>query len=630
MKCIIFSVIIAALSLSFTAFAINPELYVYNDGPLGQRIPLILIHGLAAETWSGCFNNTWEAFVESFTQTELNKVYQLYCFEYPSSSITVENAAEWLKYLLDKYLSGRQVVIVAHSMGGLIARAYMNLKGGGERVIKLITLATPHHGSPLASLFSIFKRVGKEQLQSQAQLHQYIPQAVRDDINSLFIEQLTSSDLLWLNRIAWGVELGLSANTILDLRWDSYDNFSAICPASLRADFTNFFLDHLNSITAYDDKIIVYYSGLYREQLIYWRDPMVTWLDVALSSTRYLVLGSIISTLRGNFSLYPNDGLIPVGSGGFDGHMVSRRVFFQGIDHSEMRSSFVVLRELVVDLWEIARTLLPIPTPMVRFTLLEATISASEIQLGQEVFVSIRIQNTGQAAGIVSLRLRSNGVLIVEDSHSLMPGEIWDVSYAVKFSSVGIYTITIDGDPLPITIGQVRVIEPLLPPPPPPPSPPPSGGIVISIEATATRVVPGQEIIVRASITNNGTSTITMPVPFTVDGKPIITSNITVAPGRTEIVKFNIAFSPDQTGAHIITVGNSPPLTIYVEGPSSSKTPEQFFDSNANGRLDDLEILTALDYWIKQRPVPDIGVLSELQILALLDKWIKGTPIAGK
>ncbi len=164
----------------------------------------------------------------------------------------------------------------------------------------------------------------------------------------------------------------------------------------------------------------------------------------------------------------------------------------------------------------------------------------------------------------------------------------------------------------------------------PPPPPPPSSGVEISLEATATRVVPGQEIIVRARITNNGTSTVTMPVPFTVDGKPIITSNITVAPGRTEIVEFKIAFSPDQTGTHTVTVGNSPPLTIYVEGPGASKTPEQFFDSNANGRLDDLEILTALDYWIKQRLVPDIGVLSELQILALLDRWIKGTPIAGK
>ncbi len=43
----------------------------------------------------------------------------------------------------------RQVVIVAHSMGGLVARAYLRAKGV-ERVARIITLGTPHHGTELA------------------------------------------------------------------------------------------------------------------------------------------------------------------------------------------------------------------------------------------------------------------------------------------------------------------------------------------------------------------------------------------------------------------------------------------------------------------------------------------------
>ncbi len=217
-------------------------------------------------------------------------------------------------------------------------------------------------------------------------------------------------------------------------------------------------------------------------------------------------------------------------------------------------------------------------------------------------------------------------------------GETFKASPILTASMPGIFTLRATITPVtalgalwPLVAEAVVTVLPRVePPPPPPPPPPPSGGVVISLEATATRVVPGQEIIVRARVTNNGASSVTIPVPFTVDGKPIMTSNITIAPGRTEIVEFKIAFSPDQTGVHTVTVGNSPPLTIYVEGPRSSKTFEQFFDSNENGRLDDLEILTALDYWIKQRPVPDLGVLSDLQVLALLDKWIKGTRIAGR
>jgi triacylglycerol esterase/lipase EstA (alpha/beta hydrolase family) len=44
-----------------------------------------------------------------------------------------------------------QVVIVAHSMGGLAARAYLRKHGAG-RVAKLITLGTPHHGTKIARL----------------------------------------------------------------------------------------------------------------------------------------------------------------------------------------------------------------------------------------------------------------------------------------------------------------------------------------------------------------------------------------------------------------------------------------------------------------------------------------------
>lgn len=43
-----------------------------------------------------------------------------------------------------------QVLIVAHSMGGLVARAYLRAHGRA-RVARVITLGTPHHGTSLAS-----------------------------------------------------------------------------------------------------------------------------------------------------------------------------------------------------------------------------------------------------------------------------------------------------------------------------------------------------------------------------------------------------------------------------------------------------------------------------------------------
>lgn len=43
-----------------------------------------------------------------------------------------------------------QVVVVAHSMGGLAARAWMRVHGA-RRVARLVTLGTPHHGTCLAA-----------------------------------------------------------------------------------------------------------------------------------------------------------------------------------------------------------------------------------------------------------------------------------------------------------------------------------------------------------------------------------------------------------------------------------------------------------------------------------------------
>lgn len=43
-----------------------------------------------------------------------------------------------------------QVIIVAHSMGGLVARAWMR-RHGGAQLARLITLGTPHHGTALAN-----------------------------------------------------------------------------------------------------------------------------------------------------------------------------------------------------------------------------------------------------------------------------------------------------------------------------------------------------------------------------------------------------------------------------------------------------------------------------------------------
>ena len=46
---------------------------------------------------------------------------------------------------------GQRAILVGHSMGGLVCRAYAR-RFGGARIARIVTLGTPHHGSALAPM----------------------------------------------------------------------------------------------------------------------------------------------------------------------------------------------------------------------------------------------------------------------------------------------------------------------------------------------------------------------------------------------------------------------------------------------------------------------------------------------
>jgi triacylglycerol lipase len=65
-----------------------------------------------------------------------------------------ERAQDLKNYLMDPgrvEVFGKKVHLLAHSMGGLDARVMISKLGMADRVLSLTTIATPHHGSPLAN-----------------------------------------------------------------------------------------------------------------------------------------------------------------------------------------------------------------------------------------------------------------------------------------------------------------------------------------------------------------------------------------------------------------------------------------------------------------------------------------------
>lgn len=62
---------------------------------------------------------------------------------------SIDDAADSLEPAVRRaeQVTGRKPLIVAHSMGGLVARAWMAKYGGAERVHRVITIGTPHRGT---------------------------------------------------------------------------------------------------------------------------------------------------------------------------------------------------------------------------------------------------------------------------------------------------------------------------------------------------------------------------------------------------------------------------------------------------------------------------------------------------
>ena len=130
------------------------------------RPPVVLIHGI----WANAGSVTpIKAFLESTAQFAVVETVDYGAapddmrLAVPLLRTRVEDALNQMNTLRAAKVA--RVDIVAHSMGGLISRLYMQgyndpygqqVPGQGAKVRKLITLDTPHTGSPLADWYSTF------------------------------------------------------------------------------------------------------------------------------------------------------------------------------------------------------------------------------------------------------------------------------------------------------------------------------------------------------------------------------------------------------------------------------------------------------------------------------------------
>lgn len=113
------------------------------QGP-GPRLPVLLVHGYV------CNRGMWRAMARAL-HARGERLWAVN-FEpvYGSIDLLVPQLAARIDELLAATAATR-VVLIAHSMGGLAGRAYLQ-RHGGAKVARLITIGSPHQGSMHAHL----------------------------------------------------------------------------------------------------------------------------------------------------------------------------------------------------------------------------------------------------------------------------------------------------------------------------------------------------------------------------------------------------------------------------------------------------------------------------------------------
>ena len=136
---------VGAVALSWLLLVAHRLLIADPVAAPGRR-PLLLVHGV------GVNDGVWFALRRKLSRLGLGPVYTI---NYGPPLAGIEHFAGQLAARIEAICAvtgAERVALIAHSMGGLVARAYLR-RFGTARVEQLITIGTPHHGSMLAYTF---------------------------------------------------------------------------------------------------------------------------------------------------------------------------------------------------------------------------------------------------------------------------------------------------------------------------------------------------------------------------------------------------------------------------------------------------------------------------------------------
>jgi pimeloyl-ACP methyl ester carboxylesterase len=114
----------------------------------GRRHPVILLHGFAMN------RTNWVWLGRRLARRGLGPLYGTSYFSPQSVRRSAEHLARFIERVRARE-SAERVDIVAHSLGGVVARYYIECLGGAPQVGRVITIGSPHLGTRVAH-FGLF------------------------------------------------------------------------------------------------------------------------------------------------------------------------------------------------------------------------------------------------------------------------------------------------------------------------------------------------------------------------------------------------------------------------------------------------------------------------------------------
>jgi hypothetical protein len=137
------------------------QVYQLNNSPIGDRKPLLLVHGGNGEHQK-LFR--WDKLVEHFQQDpDFMKQFKIYFLRYDSAALLEKTVPESQEAILNLYaaVGNKPIDVLALSMGGNVIQWALTDTSVDNSVQMVLAMATPFHGSPLFSAdwfqYSLYK-----------------------------------------------------------------------------------------------------------------------------------------------------------------------------------------------------------------------------------------------------------------------------------------------------------------------------------------------------------------------------------------------------------------------------------------------------------------------------------------